>query len=310
MRNKVLIIIGPTAVGKTAISFKLADRLKNVEIISADSRQVYKYMDIGTAKPSQDEMNKVKHHFINIKLPDEYYSAGRYGSEARQQIDLLFNSGKIPIVVGGSGLYIRALVDGFFKKRITDPEVRQRLKKELQQQGNASLFERLQQVDEITAEKIHPNDGQRIVRALEVYELTGQPLSQFQEEKSVKANFIPLFVGLNRERKLLYQVIDLRVDCMIKDGLLDEVLKLREMGFVPPLNSLRTVGYQEVFEYLASQIDFSEMVRLIKQRSRNYAKRQLTWFRQDKRIKWFNLNDYEEDPEKLIDQMVEDANFK
>lgn len=305
MDKPVLIIIGPTAVGKTAISFKLANRLKNVEIISADSRQVYKYMDIGTAKPRKDELEKVNHYFIDIKLPDEYYSAGMYGRDARKKIEQLFESGKTPIVVGGSGLYIRALVDGFFEKRIADAEVRQRLKNELQQHGVTPLYERLQQVDEITAGKIHHNDGQRIVRALEVYELTGKPLSKFQKETSVKADFIPVFVGLNRERKLLYQVVEKRVDLMIKNGLVDEVSKLKEMGFVPPLNSLRTVGYRETFEYLANKIDFSEMVRLIKQRSRNYAKRQLTWFRQDKRIKWFNLDDYEEDTEKLIDLIVE-----
>ncbi|MBC8184342.1 tRNA (adenosine(37)-N6)-dimethylallyltransferase MiaA [candidate division KSB1 bacterium] len=305
MDKPVLIIIGPTAVGKTAISFKLANRLKNVEIISADSRQVYKYMDIGTAKPRKDELEKVNHYFIDIKLPDEYYSAGMYGRDARKKIEQLFESGKTPIVVGGSGLYIRALVDGFFEKQIADAEVRQRLKNELQQYGVTPLYERLQQVDEITAGKIHHNDGQRIVRALEVYELTGKPLSKFQKETSVKADFIPVFVGLNRERKLLYQVVEKRVDLMIKNGLVDEVSKLKEMGFVPPLNSLRTVGYRETFEYLANKIDFSEMVRLIKQRSRNYAKRQLTWFRQDKRIKWFNLDDYEEDTEKLIDLIVE-----
>ncbi|MBL7095115.1 tRNA (adenosine(37)-N6)-dimethylallyltransferase MiaA [candidate division KSB1 bacterium] len=305
MDKPVLIIIGPTAVGKTAISFKLANRLKNVEIISADSRQVYKYMDIGTAKPRKDELEKVNHYFIDIKLPDEYYSAGMYGRDARKKIEQLFESGKTPIVVGGSGLYIRALVDGFFEKRIADAEVRQRLKNELQQHGVTPLYERLQQVDEITAGKIHHNDGQRIVRALEVYELTGKPLSKFQKETSVKADFIPVFVGLNRERKLLYQVVEKRVDLMIKNGLVDEVSKLKEMGFVPPLNSLRTVGYRETFEYLANKIDFSEMVRLIKQRSRNYAKRQLTWFRQDKRIKWFNLDDYEEDRERLVEQVIE-----
>ena len=238
-------------------------------------------------------------------MPDEYYSAGMFGREARQKIDQLFAGGKTPIVVGGSGLYIRALVDGFFDKQISDSEVKQRLKDELKQLGITHLYERLKTVDRITAEKIHPNDGHRIVRALEVYELTGKPLSRFQKETSTKANFKTIFVGLNCERKKLYQVIDLRVDSMIREGLLDEVSKLKEMGFVPPLNSLRTVGYQEVFDYLANEIDYSEMLRLTKQRSRNYAKRQLTWFRKDKRIQWFNPDDYNDKSYELINRIVD-----
>jgi tRNA dimethylallyltransferase len=304
-KRKVLIIVGPTAIGKTCISIQVAEQLKNVEIVSADSRQVYKHMNIGTAKPTIDELKKVNHHFIDIKLPDEYYSAGMYGREARQEIDQLFKDGKTPIVVGGSGLYIRALVDGFFAKHVSDPGVKQRVKYELDKLGVTHLYDQLKKVDPVTAEKIHPNDGHRIARALEVYELTGQPLSEFQKEESVKANFVPVFVGLNRERKLLYRIIDLRVDRMISEGLIDEVSKLKELGFVPHLNSLRTVGYREVFDFLANKGDFSDMVRLIKQRSRNYAKRQLTWFRKNKRIQWFNPDDYNEKSNELINLIID-----
>ena len=207
--------------------------------------------------------------------------------------------------MGVSGLYIRALVDGFFDKQIFDAEVKQRLKNEIQQQGISILYERLQRFDKITAEKLHPNDVQRIVRALEVYELTGQPLSKYQKEASKKANFAPVFIGLNRKRKFLYQIIEMRVDLMIENGLVDEVLKLKEMGFLPPLNSLQTVGYRQVYEYLDGKIDFTEMVRLIKQRSRNYAKRQLTWFRKDERIKWIDLDKCNGDADGVLNQIVE-----
>jgi tRNA dimethylallyltransferase len=302
MKNQVLIIIGPTAVGKTGLSLALVKKIKNVEIISADSRQVYKYMNIGTAKPTPEELAGVPHHFIDIINPDEYYSAGRYGREARQKIDRLVDENKIPIVVGGSGLYIRALVDGFFEKQVFDQKIKAQLKDEIKAHGLEALYERLKQIDPISAEKLHPNDKHRIVRALEVYELTGLPLSEFQDQESIKANFDSIFVGLTRDRKHLYQIIETRVDLMLDQGLIEEVIQLKEMGYHSKLNSMQTVGYREVFEYFNQKIDFDEMVRLIKQRSRNYAKRQLTWFRKDKRIKWFDVDQYP-DLEKLCDEV-------
>jgi tRNA dimethylallyltransferase len=292
MKNRVLIIVGPTAVGKTGVSLYLAKQLENSEIISADSRQIYKYMNIGTAKPTQEELTIIPHHFIDIKYPDEYYSAGKFGREARRVIDNLLNEEKTPIVVGGSGLYIRALVDGFFEKQIFDQQVKARLKEEMNKNGLPALYQRLQQVDPISAERFHPNDGHRIVRALEVYELTREPLSAFQSQQSRKADFEPVFVGLTRDRKYLYQMIENRVDFMLEKGLVQEVTQLQKMGYHSQLNSMQTVGYREVFEYLDQKIDFNEMVRLIKQRTRNYAKRQLTWFRKDRRIKWFDVDQY------------------
>ncbi len=305
MEKRILIIVGPTAVGKTSFSIRLAQKLQPAEIISADSRQIYKFMDIGTAKPSADQLTAVRHHFIDIKSPVEYYSAGRYGREARQTIDQLLAEGKTPVVVGGSGFYIRALVDGFFDKHISDPEIKSRLKAEIQQQGLLPLYERLKQIDLPSAQKIHPNDSHRIVRALEVYEITGQPLSEFQKEKSIGASFSASFVGLTRQRKSLYRLIEDRVDSMIKNGLVDEVLSLKKMGFSPALNSLQTVGYKEVFDYLDNKISFHEMIGLIKQRNRNYAKRQLTWFRQDKRILWFDVDDFAANTNLLIDAIAE-----
>ncbi len=292
MKYRILLIVGPTAVGKTGLSLDLAKKLNNVEIISADSRQVYKYMNIGTAKPTPEELASVPHHFIDIKYPDEYYSAGKFSREARQTIDRLLNVNKFPIVAGGSGLYIRALVDGFFERQVFDQQVKARLKREIAKRGLEVLYERLKKTDPMSAEKLHPNDKHRIIRALEVYELTGIPLSEFQNQENIIASFEPVFVGLTRDRKHLYQIIEDRVDLMFEQGLVNEVIQLQKMGYHSKLNSMQTVGYREVFEYLDQKIEFDEMVRLIKQRSRNYAKRQLTWFRKDDRIKWFDVDQY------------------
>jgi len=304
MKKKVLIIVGPTAVGKTSLSLVLAKRVTHAEIISADSRQVYKLMDIGTAKPTPKELASVPHHFIDIKYPEEYYSAGKFGREARQVIDKLLNEAKRPLVVGGSGLYIRALVDGFFEKQVHDEHVKARLKKEIDEYGVAHLFERLVRVDPQSAEKIHPNDGHRIVRALEVYELTGEPLSSFQKQESRKANFEPMLIGLTRDREQLYKIIEQRVDQMLDKGFVQEVINLKNMGYHSELNAMHTVGYREVFDFLNQKINHEEMVRLIKQHSRNYAKRQMTWFNKDKRIKWFDVDLYP-DFNKLCEQILE-----
>ncbi|HEX9974302.1 MAG TPA: tRNA (adenosine(37)-N6)-dimethylallyltransferase MiaA [bacterium] len=303
MKNRVPIIVGPTAVGKTGLSLSLARRLEHVEIISADSRQVYRLMNIGTAKPSPEELSLVPHHFIDIKNPDEYYSAGKFGREARHKIDELFRENKKPLVVGGSGLYIRALVDGFFEKQISDSQVKARLKQELNEKGSAFLHERLQAIDPISAERLYPNDGQRIVRALEVYELTDVPLSFFQQQESQKANFEPVFIGLNMEREKLYRIIEERVDRMIENGLVAEIDHLKSLGYHSNLNSMQTVGYREVFDYFDNKYDFDEMIRLIKQRSRNYAKRQLTWFRKDTRIRWLSVDEFH-DMNELCDEIM------
>lgn len=303
-RIKVITIVGPTGIGKTNLSLELADRLANVEIISADSRQVYKFMDIGTAKPSAAELARVNHHFINTIYPNEYFSAGKYSREAREKIIWLIQNNRIPMVVGGSGLYIRALFDGFFEKEITDISIKKRLNKEMAETGIKPLYEKLCQLDPPSAEKIHPNNVHRIVRALEVYEITGVPLSEYHNEKTVPAPFDPLFIGLNIDRQQLYRQIEKRVDRMLEIGLVDEVKTLKNLGYQRTLNSQQTVGYREVFEYLEGELNYEEMERLIKQRSRNYAKRQLTWFGKEKRINWFDLESYKnfaEMVEKIFD---------
>lgn len=308
MKPRVLILVGPTGVGKTALSLLIARELGAIEIISADSRQVYKLLDIGTAKPTLAERSVVPHHFIDIKYPDEYYSAGQFGREARIKIAELQRQGKQPLIVGGSGLYIQSLVDGFFEKEIFDPQLKMRLKTEMATAGLSALYEKLKQVDPDYAQKIHPNDGHRIVRALEVYELTGEPFSTFQEQKRHAADFEPVLVGLTRDRGQLYRMIETRVDQMFAQGLVEEVNSLQQRGYNRQLNSLQTVGYREVFDYLEGKFGYDEMVSLIKQHSRNYAKRQLTWFRKDGRITWIDLtakNSLEYCRQEIIPQILQ-----
>ncbi len=301
---KVLIIVGPTAVGKTALSLSVAEALGG-EIVSADSRQVYKYMDIGTAKPSREEMSRVKHHFIDIRQPDQYYSAGEYGREARVRIAALHDKGIMPVVVGGSGFYIQALVDGLFAPKISDPDIKQRWRDKVREMGQDAVFRYLKQVDPASAERLHPNDTQRVVRALEVYELSGQPISDFKKGGETPADFVPVFIGLNRDREELYKRIEKRVDVMLKSGLVDEVKGLRDRGWGPELNALKTVGYQEVYDYFNGNLTVSEMGERIKINSRRYAKRQLTWFRRDRRVLWIELDQLS--PEQAKNKITETA---
>ena len=291
-QDRVLFIVGPTGIGKTALAIKLTERLKG-EIVSADSRQIYKFMTIGTAKPTREELAAVPHHFIDIKTPDEYYSAGQFGSEARTRIAEIQKRGKQPMVAGGSGLYIRALIDGLFEPKIADEVVKIDLKKEAGENGIAALYGRLKTIDPKAAAKLHPTDSQRIMRALEVFEVTGEPFSNFVDIKPRPADFEPCIIGLTLERSELYERIEKRVDAMLELGLLDEVQELQKMGYEADLNALQSVGYHEAFLYLDGRLPGSEMAALIKQKTRNYAKRQLTWFRKDKRIHWIDLSKFE-----------------
>lgn len=286
--HKVLFIVGPTASGKSKVGFEIAKNMSG-EIISADSRQNYKFMDIGTAKPSKQELSEVKHHFINELLPDQNYNAGEYGIRARERIDNLLHRGKNPIVVGGSGLYIQALVDGFFDGPSADNKIRENLEKRMEIEGAEALLEELSKIDPKAASKMLPTNTRRIIRALEVYQITGFPISDLQKE-NLEPKYKPIMVGISWERRLLYERINKRVDWMLQNGLLKEVKQLIEKGYTSNLNALQTVGYQEVFKYLDDKLTYDEMVRLIKQNSRRYAKRQLTWFRRDERIKWFEAH--------------------
>ena len=303
--DRVPIIVGPTGVGKTEVALRLAEVL-GAEIISADSRQIYKLMDIGTAKPTPEQRSRVRHHFIDLLYPDQDYSAGEFGRQARARIRALLARGKIPIVVGGSGLYIRALVDGFSAPQVADREVREQLRHQAQTRGLDALYRELCRVDPESARRLHPHDRQRILRALEVYRITGRPLSQLWGEASPEPpDFHPLFFGLTRERRELYAHIERRVDHMIAQGLVEEVKSLKERGYHRGLNSMQTVGYREIFAYLEGECELAEAIHLIKRNTRHYAKRQLTWFGRDSRIEWLNLGKGTEEIVRFILERVE-----
>jgi len=293
------VILGPTCVGKTQVSLKLADIFKG-EIVSFDSRQVYKFMDIGTAKPTKKERERIRHHLIDLVSPVEKFTAVDYGKEAREIITGIIKRNKQPIAVGGSGLYLKALIEGFFQGPKADEKVREKLEREAQEFGGPHLFNRLKEVDAPAAERIHPNDLVRIIRALEVYELTGKPISIWQREgeyEPLPLRFVK--IGLNLERKKLYQRINLRTEEMISQGFLDEVKKLKKKGFTPELKALKTVGYQELFDYLEGKFDLPAAIEKIKLNTRHYAKRQLTWFRKDKEIIWLDAEN-----ENLIEEIL------
>ncbi len=293
MERKVIVIVGPTCSGKTELAIKIA-RMLNTEIISADSRQFYKYLDIGTAKPNSQELSSVKHYFIDNLLPDEDYNVSRFEKEALKIIEKIIKQNKIPIVAGGSGLYIKAIVDGIFDAVDTDENYRNELLKLKREHGNEILYERLKKVDPQTAEKLLPQNWKRVIRALEVYKLTGKSISEFQKEYKRETKYEFVQFGLNWPREILYKNIEERVDKMIKLGLIDEVKKILSLGYKSELNALNTVGYKEIIAYLNNEIDLEEAIRLIKRNTRRYAKRQLTWFRKDERITWFNINERKE----------------
>lgn len=287
----IILIVGPTAVGKTQMAIELADIFPNIEIISADSRQIYKYMDIGTAKPSVNELKSLPHHFINIKNPDDPFNAGEYGRQGRSLFFKLKKNGKIPLVVGGSGLYIRSLIDGLFQGQVSDIEIKNMLQQRVDSEGLSELYKELKRNDPETAATVHENDRQRIVRALEVWQITGESISKLRKKLNPEINLRPIVVGLNRNREKLYKIINNRVHVMIDKGLINEVKKLRETGYHSNLQSQKTVGYQEIHNLFDGFHSEEEAVNLIKRNTRRFAKRQLTWFNRDDRTRWFFVDD-------------------
>ncbi len=281
----VPVIVGPTASGKSAVALTVARRL-NGEVISADSRQIYRGMDIGTAKPSKEERTEIPHHFVDELPPDREFNAGEFGDAGRKLIAVIARRGRVPIVAGGSGLYIRSLIDGFFEGPGADKAIRASLQERLEASGMEPLLRELREIDPVSAERIDPTKPRRVIRALEVFHLTGQPLSMQQEQRKIPRDFRPLLFGLLWERAALYRRIEERCDRMLAEGLLDEIDRLEKKGLSPALNALNTVGYVEGFSYRRGEIGYAEMVRLMKQNSRRYAKRQMTWFRRDERISW------------------------
>lgn len=290
MERKVIVIVGPTCSGKTKVGISLAKRLHS-EIISADSRQIYRKLTIGTAKPTQDELRTIKHHFIDILEPDENYNVSRFETDSLKVIDELIKHGKIPIVVGGSGLYIKALTEGIFNSVDTDDDYREELKEIREKLGNEYLYEELKKVDPQSASGMLPQNWKRVMRALEVFHLTGEPIWKMQEnyERKVDYNFIQF--GLNWDRKILYANIEKRVDEMIANGLVEEVKKILSLGYSKNINSLNTVGYKEIISYLNNEITLDRAIELIKRNTRRYAKRQITWFRKTENINWINCDE-------------------
>jgi tRNA dimethylallyltransferase len=290
--GRILVIAGPTAAGKTAAGLAVAAKL-GAEIVSADSRQVYKYLDIGTAKPTAAERGRVPHRLVDFLDPAQAYSAADYMADARRAMDGLDAQGKKYIVVGGSGLYLRALIDGLASIPSADEPIRSELAAFVAEHGKEALHQRLQEVDPVTAARLKTNDAVRISRALEVYRLTGKPISQWHQGERIKDHRTYRLVVLDLEREELYRRIERRVDAMIGQGLVAEVRGILDKGYSPSLNSLRTVGYREVIAHLDGEYGLDRAVELIKQNTRNFAKRQLTWFRGMKDAEWVAAADAE-----------------
>jgi len=288
----VAFIVGPTGVGKTEISVKTA-KLLDTEIISCDSMQIYKYMDIGTAKVTKEEADGIRHHMIDIAEPTENYNVCTYVSETSKIVDDMTKRNKIPLVVGGTGLYADSLCGrmSFEENVSTDENYRKELFALSEEKGVEFIHNELKKVDEKSAEKIHPNNVKRVIRALEYFKMTGVPISVHNEEsQKIPSPYNTFKIGFIRERENLYNRIDKRVDIMMEDGLVDEVKKLYEMGCTREHTSMQALGYKEVIDYLEGQSSFEEMTEIIKRESRRYAKRQLTWFKRDKSIMWINLD--------------------
>lgn len=293
MKEKLIVIVGPTGIGKTSLSIEIAKKISG-EIISADSMQIYKYMDIGTAKVEEKEMDQIRHHLIDFLEPDEDFSVADYRKLAKEKITNINNKNKIPILVGGTGLYVNSLVyDLNFTRVASDEDIRHRLEKIKDEFGNEHLFNMLEKVDPISAEKINLNDTKRIIRALEIYEITGKVMSLHNNNfRKLNDEYDLIMIGLNMDRKKLYDRINQRVDSMIENDLIDEVKRLLSLGYSKDLVSMQAIGYKEIIMYLDNTVSLDRAVEMMKKGSRNYAKRQLTWFRRDERIQWFDIDEY------------------
>ena len=306
--DKIIVIAGPTAVGKTDISIKLAKQL-NGEIISADSMQIYKHMDIGSAKISLDEMEGIPHHLIDIIEPTENFTAAEFKTRAEIIIEDIKARGKQPIIAGGTGLYIDSLLSDFsFTDANKDDAYRLEMEELAKEKGNVFVHELLKEIDMASYENIHYNNLKRVIRALEVHKLSGKPFSEYKvEQKATESKYITNYFVLNIPREQLYSRINQRVDLMMDKGLLQEVVNLKKLGLTSDMQSMKGIGYKELLFYLQGELSLEEAVELIKKGSRNYAKRQLTWFRKNKATTWIDKNYFKSD-EKIVDFLVEKYN--
>jgi tRNA dimethylallyltransferase len=294
MKPKIIIICGPTGVGKTAAAIKFSQKFKG-EIIGADSMQIYRKMDIGTAKPTRTEQAAVPHHLIDVANPDEPFDAALFAEKADYIINSLISRGITPFIVGGTGLYIKALMHGLSRARPAAREVLKRLKNEAEKYGSDDLHRRLSECDPKAAEKIHPNDTFRITRALEIFEVTGKSISDFHSEHQFsEKKYQALKICIHMDRKNLYERINRRVDSMIENGFLNEVKMLLKKGYSPDLKSMQSLGYHHMVEYISDKISWEQALDTMKRDTRRYAKRQLTWFKADHEMKWFTPDQIEQ----------------
>ena len=301
----MVILTGPTAVGKTALSIRLAKAIGG-EIISADSMQVYQKMNIGTAKIKTDEMEGIPHYLVDVLDPAEEFHVARFQKMAKEALQNIYGKGKIPLVVGGTGFYIQSLLyDIDFEEEEQDMEYREMLWKMSREEGNEALHRMLSQKDPVSAQKIHPNNVKRVIRALEFYRLNGYPISEHNEKESQKESpYQFAYFVLNQDRKKLYERIDQRVDLMMEAGLLKEVQDLKEEGYGKSLVSMQGIGYKEIYEYLEGSLTLDQAVDLIKKDTRHFAKRQLTWFGREKDVIMIQKEQFETE-EEILQHMLE-----
>lgn len=298
MKQDLFILAGPTAVGKTDISIKLAQKL-NGEIISADSMQIYKHMDIGSAKITEAEKEGVPHHLIDFVSPFDEFSVAEFKEKSKKAIKDIASRGKLPMIVGGTGFYIDSLIFNYdFANTYKDEEYREHLKNLASEHGKEYVHELLKDIDEVSYKKLYPNDLKRVIRALEVFKLTGKTISEFNKEQDIfDIPYNVYYFVLNMDRSKLYERINKRVDIMMEKGLIEEVKSLQNMGCTPDMQSMKGIGYKEILYYLDGKLSLDEAVELIKKGSRHYAKRQLTWFRKDNRVHFIDKDQYKDDTE-------------
>lgn len=297
MEKEIVVIAGPTAVGKTGISIEVALQI-NAEIVSCDSMQLYRFLDIGSAKPTPAQLEQVKHHLIDVIDPRESFSVARYQQMAKESIRQIFRSGKTPLVTGGTGLYLNSLLyEMDFGTFAGDTAYRQRLYDLSKREGNEALFRLLQEADPDAAQRIHPNNVKRVVRALEAAKLGGAKLNDFNRVSERTKEYDVTLIGLSRSREQLYRRIDLRVDHLLESGLLEEVSRLKHMGFTSADISMKGIGYKELLDFLSGECNLETAIDQIKLNTRHYAKRQMTWFKRYTDMTWFEIQENQSDQE-------------
>ena len=290
-RKPVVVVVGPTAVGKSRIAVEVAKAFET-EVLTADSRQVYRGMDIGTDKPSIEERQGIPHRLIDLANPDEPFNAGLYRRQAVEEIERLYRDSRLPLVAGGTGLYVRTLLNGLCDAPPADPEMRAALRQEMKELGYDAFYARLVTVDPVAAARLHPRDESKVIRALEVHQLSGRCMSEFQaEHRLVEQPFAVLVIGLNRDRDVLYRRIEERIDWQLAHGLIDETKQLLVQGYQRDGAAMKGLGYRQVAAHLAGEYDAAEMVRRFKRDTRHFSKRQMTWFRKEPRIQWLMIDE-------------------